>query len=207
MFVSLNLLATATGELRITDPNMSFTTGTRPARSTRSKAKKRCLKWCTAALKKYLNRHTDAIKQRAAKALPSTLSVISQHLSSTCSRTVRATSQRGPTLTPTRHRKEPVSWQRRHEMTLTGTTRSPTRRKNISASTRRISLPARPPFGNSKRSLVLLSVSSIEFTTTSSRNTLRSNGPEQRKFMTSLLRALAGRNTSSTLDITWPLQP
>ena len=54
MFDTLDFLATATSELHLAGPDVPVTTGTRPARSTGSKAEK----WC-------LNMHIDTIKKKA----------------------------------------------------------------------------------------------------------------------------------------------
>jgi hypothetical protein len=65
MFDSLDFLATAADELRLTDLDMLVPTGTRPARSTRSKAEMRHLKRRVAVLKWCLNRFVDTIKHQA----------------------------------------------------------------------------------------------------------------------------------------------
>jgi hypothetical protein len=54
-FGTLDFLTTTTGELRLSAPSVPITTGPSPFRSTRSKAKKRCLKRRTATLKQRLN--------------------------------------------------------------------------------------------------------------------------------------------------------
>jgi hypothetical protein len=51
MFGSLDFLATATGELCLTDPNTPVAISAKPTRSTRSKAKNRRLKRRVVALK------------------------------------------------------------------------------------------------------------------------------------------------------------
>jgi hypothetical protein len=56
MFESLDFLGTATGELCLAVFDAHVATGTGLVRSTRSKAQKRCLKKCDAALKLRLNR-------------------------------------------------------------------------------------------------------------------------------------------------------
>lgn len=72
MFGSLNFLATATDELRLIDPDMPVATGAGPTSSNWSKAEKRHLKRCAAALKCCLNQLTTAIKQKVEAAPPST---------------------------------------------------------------------------------------------------------------------------------------
>jgi hypothetical protein len=67
MFGTIDFVATATGDLRLATLDMHITTSTQHACSTRSKAEKRYLKRCVAALKHRLNRHADAIKKRQWK--------------------------------------------------------------------------------------------------------------------------------------------
>jgi hypothetical protein len=77
-FGSLDFLATATGELRLTDPDILVATSAGPTRFTRSKAKKR-LKRHVAALQQHLNRLATTIKHRAEGTSPSTLVAVIGH--------------------------------------------------------------------------------------------------------------------------------
>jgi hypothetical protein len=67
---SLDLLAQETGELCLVSHNDANATGPGPRRSTRTKAKKRCLKRRDAALKRCHNASAIAIKWRADAVPP-----------------------------------------------------------------------------------------------------------------------------------------
>jgi hypothetical protein len=75
-FGSLNFLAQKTSELRLVGHDEANVAGLGPRHSTRTKAEKRRLKRCDAALKQRLNASAIAVKWRARVAPPSTMVVI-----------------------------------------------------------------------------------------------------------------------------------
>lgn len=168
MFGTLDLLATATGDLRLTTPDMSVTTGTQLTRSTRSKVDKRCLKRRVVALKRHVNKHDDAIKKKAARALSLTLmaghqptSILDLFENDSNHNLTRADSGADEALERAYFMATPP-WNDNGM----GTMSPPSRLSNINANARRASLLARTPSSSSKRSSTLSFISSIEFTVT-----------------------------------------
>lgn len=168
MFGTLDFLATATGDLRLTTPDMPITTGTQLTRSTRSKVEKRCLKRHVVALKRHVNKRGDAIKKKAVRAL--SLTLVAGHQPTFVLDLLEDDSNHNSTRADSG---ADEALERAYFMATPpwndngmGTMSPPSRLSNINANARRASLLMRTPSGSSKRSSTLMFTSSIEFTMT-----------------------------------------
>jgi hypothetical protein len=145
MFGTLDFLTTATSELHLTTSDVPITMGTRPARSTRSKAEKQYLKRRAATLMWRLNRHIDAIKKKAVEASPSILVAVIGHQPTSILDLFEDDLSHGSTGANSDADEAPeracfMATPPRNDNGR-GTTSPPTRRKNINANQARILAP------------------------------------------------------------------